>query len=266
LSRRLSSRILSVTLTVNEKSYTTSYAYDGPNRVTQIIYPDGSVVSYSYNVQGQVETVRFGDDSVTYSYDVDGAVVMEAFATGSVTNTYQYGNSLGQLTEISSALTSSDQSLFTETISYNDSNGVYQNGGIQRADFIYGDLAPAHYYLYTYDAFSRLTAATAYTASNSPLSEFWDIASITYDMNGNKISLSRSGASQTLHQTTGTDQVIGVNERRAYSYTAGGLMRQRPGGGVLNYDLLVPRKERRRLKRSPAGPGELAAWNMKGGQ
>jgi RHS repeat-associated protein len=236
-------RIVSVMLAINGCSYITGYFYDGLNRVIKIIYPDNSVVSYFYNVQGQVERIEFGNDSATYSYDVDGRVVTEKLSSGNVCNSYQYGNSLGQLTQISSAVTTNNQSLFTETISYNDTNGVYQNGNIQRSDFAYGSIVhattAAYHYIYTYDIFRRLTAATAYSSSNSPLPNSWNTTSISYDMNGNKTHLNNGGTSQTLQQATGTDQLTSINEQAAYLYTNSGLMKQRANSVALNYDLII---------------------------
>ena len=49
--------ITSETRVINGKTYTTSYAYDLANRLTQIIYPSGRYVNYTYNSSGYLTTV-----------------------------------------------------------------------------------------------------------------------------------------------------------------------------------------------------------------
>ena len=104
--------VTSTSVSMGRNNYTTQYLYDSQNRVAQIIYPDTTLVTYTYNEQGQIASVSSQGVEALYSYDVNSAIKTEQLGSNLVRN-YEYANSLGQLTQISDT-----QGLFSQTLSY----------------------------------------------------------------------------------------------------------------------------------------------------
>jgi YD repeat-containing protein len=55
---------------VNGSSHPTLFSYDLMNRLTGIVYPDGSSVSFGYDVRGRrVSATDQNNRTTTYTYD-----------------------------------------------------------------------------------------------------------------------------------------------------------------------------------------------------
>ncbi|MFZ5562400.1 MAG: SpvB/TcaC N-terminal domain-containing protein [Pseudomonadota bacterium] len=77
------------------KTYTTQFRYDTWNRIRELTYPDGEVLTYGYNAGGLLKSIsgRKGNDSYAYlnnlSYDKFEQRVFQALGNGT-TMTYAY--------------------------------------------------------------------------------------------------------------------------------------------------------------------------------
>lgn len=91
------------------RTYTTSYRYDAFNRVLDMTYPDGEVLTYDYDSAGTVRkaTGVKGGHNYTYlarmDYDKFGQRVLQETGTG-VRTTYSYDAEDRQLSNLSSKL------------------------------------------------------------------------------------------------------------------------------------------------------------------
>ncbi len=84
-------------------------------------------------------------------------------------------------------------------------------------------------YSYNYDSSSQLTGAYLYKKSGTTWNAHSSFAEkdITYDLNGNLTSLTRtssSGVASSLSYTYDGNQVSKINNRTSYAYDAGGNM------------------------------------------
>jgi RHS repeat-associated protein len=83
--------------TINSTAYTTSYAYDRQGNITDITYPDTSIVKYGYDNVGLLDTItRKAPNSSTYNYAIKelqyaptGAISYKKFGND-VISTYTY--------------------------------------------------------------------------------------------------------------------------------------------------------------------------------
>lgn len=102
-------RLVTAARTSQPKTYTTSYRYDAFNRVLDMTYADGEVLTYDYDSSGSVRraTGVKGDDNYTYlarmDYDKFGQRVLQETGTG-VRTTYTYDAADRELTNLSSKL------------------------------------------------------------------------------------------------------------------------------------------------------------------
>jgi RHS repeat-associated protein len=75
---------------------TTTYQYDGDDRVKRIDYPDGTYVTFTYDGDGNVTQLydSSGAQTVTYNYDHKNRLTSDSGATGSDTYTYDAADNL----------------------------------------------------------------------------------------------------------------------------------------------------------------------------
>lgn len=247
-------QITAVTLSITPPkgeltNYTTQYLYNCLNQVVNITYSDTFTVTYSYYMQGTIASVGTTQDSTyyaSYQYDVNGRVINESLADGALLTQRQYENSLGQLTQLSTSITSSSTPLFTETLSYTDNKSAYQDGNIQSATYSYGTPVSAktanYSYQYQYDIFGRLLSASASnTASGTPVAiPAWSMGSSSIDANGNIQSVTQGGTKITYGYLAGTNQINTRSDTTGnYTYTANGLTQKTPAGQAFIYDQLT---------------------------
>ncbi|MGH1363635.1 MAG: RHS repeat-associated core domain-containing protein [Calditrichia bacterium] len=203
------------------------------------------IVTYSYNRLGQPVSVGIpGDDDfyASYSYNALGQMTSESIhpENGStVTTSYDY-NPVGWMTDMHTP------GYFREQLDFT-SNGYlgtgYYNGDIARLSYSYlwsnslGNIPPPTNYdvEFQYDDLQRLQVANFVEAQakfgpQTPLDDY-DIGigagnEISYDHNGNILSLKRGSVFRNYTYEDGTNRVINTNGTAAldYQYDANGNM------------------------------------------
>src|SRR5271157_1412046 len=97
-------RTTGVVRTIGGKEYSTGFAYDQLNHITQIVYPDSDQANYAYDGAGNVITVS-NIASVPYAafsnYNALGQVQQIAYQNG-VNTTLKYDPATNRLNELSS--------------------------------------------------------------------------------------------------------------------------------------------------------------------
>ncbi|MCR4408546.1 MAG: PKD domain-containing protein [Anaerolineae bacterium] len=135
-------RLLTETRTIDGVAYTTGFTYDPMDRVRTMTYPDGEVVTYTYNEQGLLESMA-GQDAYVGNLDY---------------------NALGQPTrlELGNGLAT--------TYGYHDANfrleSIVTTGGLQNLNYTYDNVGNVQTMVdsvgglnltYAYDELDRLT-------------------------------------------------------------------------------------------------------------
>jgi RHS repeat-associated protein len=160
---------------------TVSYAYDLAGNRTQLVYPDGKVVTYTYDADNRLIQVDDWDKGLTrYAYDAVGRLTSATLPNG-MTTTYQY-DAANRLTKLSH--TATDNTLLS---SYS-----YELDGVgNRVQAVEALTETTRTITYTYDDLYRLIKADYSTGENFQYA---------YDAVGN-----RSTYTATITQTTVTD-------------------------------------------------------------
>ena len=218
---------------VQANSYITSYTYTAQHTIASMTYPSSQgdtplQVGYGYNLQGQVKGIGGISDYLTtnpaygrYQYNPNGQIATEFLGTNNQSLTFTYGNPLYQLT-----ILQDKQQFMTFYYSY-EQNSAYQDGNIQTAQFFFAKSdSQAYTYDYTYDAFDRLTAATA----SQDGANAWNLTNCSFDNNGNLTAVSVG----SQNYTNGFDSSHDNNQLKTitldgtpvgtYQYTTGGLL------------------------------------------
>ena len=86
-------------LTIAGQTYTTGTAYDTAGRVSQLTYPDGSVVARTYDSRNLLSTIALGGSNIdSRSFDAGGRLTSETLGNGQVvTRAYLTGDHLPAL-------------------------------------------------------------------------------------------------------------------------------------------------------------------------
>ncbi|MBP2294996.1 RHS repeat-associated core domain-containing protein [Azospirillum rugosum] len=196
-----------------------SIGYDGIGRMTSLNdTASGYDVVYGYDEQGRMVSVGTSTNATAYAtYTYGNGTVTETLMNGVATRVYTT-NALGDLQQITDPY-------FSETLYFDTrKNGQpgYSNGQIAGASYAFTwTNAPAAYDEdYTYDGFGRLTVAAN---SVNPTGSIGTATSpVTYDGNGNILSMNRGGtaASFTYQQNCNRLQSCGADQ--AFTYDANG--------------------------------------------
>ena len=196
--------------------YTTQWTYNAMDRVMSMAYPDGEVVSYTYNDQlllstmsgsgSYITSATFNElnkpDSVTFG---NGKVTSYEYWTGSVVGERPYG----ALKHMSAP------GLLDLNYTYDDVGNITRINDSQRSDS--ND--------YSYDELDRLTQRQV--TNGSPAESF------TRKEIGN--ILTASGVTYAYH-TTKKHAVVGLSTGETYEYDANGNMTRRNTGQYFKYD------------------------------
>ncbi|SDP82542.1 RHS repeat-associated core domain-containing protein [Mucilaginibacter sp. OK268] len=255
------SKVVKVTGTIMPYTITvqTNFTYDHRYRVTSVsqAYNGGSssvVAAYTYNELGLVIKKGLGFVSgSTYLQNVD----------------MRY-NIRGQLLSINNSKLSNDagvtnsdandvfglQLLYDKTDA-NLGNTAYYNGKVSAVKWMSKDGSGTSSYerafRYYYDALNRDTAAIYAERTTASTGAFntthgWDEDRISYDQNGNILSLYRNSATQGAGTHTGIDnlaytysssnpnQLLSVTDGTTASYTGAGFRNLTGGTGSYTYD------------------------------
>jgi len=218
--------MISTVRTIGSNNYTTSYSYDLANRVTQIVYPSGRIVNYTYNSSGYLTQVDTKPSSGGTDTVLASSITHKPF--GPITG-YTYGNS-----EVLSK--TYDNNYWISTL-----NTVYSGTYVQELSFgedndgnltsITDSLAAGRDETYTVDALNRLHTASGAYGSRT----------YTYDNNSNRATRVAGATTYTSTMTTSTNLLAsytdGTNTRH-FTYSASGNMltddRTFVGGGALS--------------------------------
>ncbi len=177
---------------------------------------------YSYDIFGRIEKVYVSETStrpttsvITYAYDAEGKMTSKTYPDASNANlSYSYTDK-GQLHNIAKAVSSTH---FDMTLEYNT------DGTIQSIDVKNNSLAQNEYsYSYGYNDLKQMTSANYSSVLDLPPHNSYDVKNITYDKNGNIISLDRyKGGNVLLDQLSysyqsGTNKLSSVTDAVATS-------------------------------------------------
>ena len=138
--------------------HTTNYTYDIRNRRSSINYPDGTVVLYTYTLDGQIESVTDSRGITTFAYDQRGRLIERIDPNGSFIS-YAYdprGNRIVVNSPfLSTTYSYDDLNRLQTVIDPNGGNTTYNYdnmGNRKRVAYPNGIIT-----YYTYDVLNRLT-------------------------------------------------------------------------------------------------------------
>jgi len=159
-----------------------SATYDTWNRVQTMTYPDGEVLSYSYNRAGNLQKMDGEKLGRSYAYisrigynKYEKQVYLQ-YGNGSVT-TYDYEPERQRLAQMS--VTSDTRVLMNNAYTYDAISNVL---GITNSAETTGDIGGATSHIYSYDELNRLTQASGQFRGNNYTSSY--TLSMQYDIMG----------------------------------------------------------------------------------
>ncbi len=208
------------TTTASSTNYMMQYTYDRLGNITDLTYPNSTLVSYIYNPGGQVYAVRkkapsdtvWSNVASTTSYSPLGQVGTTTFWNGVRTvNTYDAAH----LYRLSSKYTSktATSSPFLQKIDY-----TYDAASNITQITDWTQTGAAKSVSYSYDGLNRLTGASMTNASSSPYSEYY-----LYDVLGNMTYMGTTSPSNgntgSLDLEVGSAQYTYHNDATAFDIT-----------------------------------------------
>lgn len=185
-------------------SLNTTYSRDGmTGRLTSMTYPSGRVLSYSYDTNGRLSTIRLGPGAIIGPIQWTPFGPAKRWGCGTMST-----NNIERTFDLDGRVSSYSFGTITQTVEYDP---------IGRVSAI---RAPGYSYLdeqYFYDDRHRLNRMVVGTSSKQ-----W-----TYDANGNRTSYSLNGAAAKLYTMATTSNRLVSNERYdtsplTYSYDLAG--------------------------------------------
>ncbi len=185
---------------------TTSYSYDGLDRVTQVTDPDATQTKYGYDAAGNLTTLTDAGGTVTYKYDKANeqtSVTDPGASKPAAAMTYDKDGNLLKTTYASGASMSyaynAEDQLIYQTDTYKTASGTiaHLSWGSPSSHIQYdGSLISSvldqagNTTTYTYDSLDRLTEAKT-TNGSTDLADY----QYTLDPAGNLLSLDTDGSS-----------------------------------------------------------------------
>jgi RHS repeat-associated protein len=216
-------RLNEIEYVIDSTSYVIQYAFDPAGNITQITYPDDSVVQYTYFLKDLPESIQ---GFATFSYLADGSLETINFSNG-VTTDYGY-NSTGKI-QTFDAYTGTD--LLDLEYTYDDAGNItqisndystaYQQWMTTTESYTYDDLnkltSASNGFgtiSYEYDSTKRLSIdesgqVTFYTYDYDLLMSS-GTTTYTYDSNGN--TLTKSGDSEWGYHYDNANRLIEVDK------------------------------------------------------
>jgi hypothetical protein len=190
--------------------YSTKYDFVGnvlasheSHQTAQNATPDTKLTEFTYDHRGRLrsDTTKLNGGNpavVAYGYDELGRLATTTYGTGTnaVTETSEY-NIRGWLTEKSSPL-------FDMTLRYHDpvksTSSPSYTGNIAEWEWAHtgsGGDGTVNTYSFAYDPLSRLTDTRRFVGTSTTPTNSFTERSLTYDKNGNILTLERYGATAT---------------------------------------------------------------------
>ena len=192
--------ITRVVQNIDGQSYTQSYTYNDADRVINMIYPSGRIVSYDYDLAGQVERVNSsGDDGVQTLADKVIHLPFGPVASLTLGNgierlrTYDLDYRVEQLT---------DGDVFSRGLAYSSVNNI---------SAITDSFDIDQHQLFAYDDLDRLELAIGQYGEHS----------YGYDAIGNRLSYSLNGQTESYQYGDDSHRLESV-AGRSYLYDASG--------------------------------------------
>lgn len=218
------SRLRSEKVSVNSRTYSTSYQYDNLGNIAGVKYASGVSVQYVRDSVGRVTEVKDAGGTVLarYSYDAADRVVTEVVGPSSsspVSTQYEYSPQ-GWPEKIAS-------SGYTETLQY--TQGGYQNAGYysgkvaaQSVQYTLpdGSTCPREVtYRLSYDEAGRLAVAECSADGTArPAYSMGLDTPVQYDDNGNIRSVTVGAETQRYTYESGTDFVCNTDGSKRQDY------------------------------------------------
>jgi RHS repeat-associated protein len=237
-------------LKVIDNTGTTTFKYDGDNRIKQKTLPDGTTIVTSYDPVGNLKTYTDGRGTVTYSYTLVNLVQSITEPDNSQTSFSYYNNNQRQAETLPNGVVvtyaydkaghlksivaqANGTTLTSYQYSYqNPTTGAWSNL-LQTEDLFDVLKQEAFHRVYSYDSLSRLTQVNVYPLNSQTLVEQWTYG---YDAAGNRTAATRLSTHESIayHYDYGANElspmVVNGTQKTTYSYDAdGNLMSSSPG-------------------------------------
>jgi RHS repeat-associated protein len=212
----------SQTITGAPATYTTNFTYDAMDRVRTMTYPDGEIVTTSYNNQGLPDTLNGANPYVSATtYNAASQLDSLTFGNGALTD-YVYNSNNLRLTDIVTTKSGNPNPLLNLHYTFDNVGNILS---VQ-------DNARGETTNYTYDDLSRLLSANVTNGPNQ-YSRSW-----TYDAIGNISTRVEQGVTTSYQYNDATSKhaVTHLNNVLKYQYDANGNMISRDGD-TLTYDV-----------------------------
>jgi RHS repeat-associated protein len=205
--------VLSSVRVIGTQTYTTSYSYDLANRVTQIVYPSGRIVNYTYSTSGYLTQVDTKPSSGGTDTVLASSITHQPF--GPIAS-LSYGNTLSQTN------TWDDNYWLDDIVTSNGTthiqNLTYAQDYAGNLTSITDNLAAGRDETYTVDDLNRLHTASGAYGSRT----------YTYDNNGNRSTRVYGATTQTSTLTTSTNLLAsitdGTNTRHLTNSASGNVL------------------------------------------
>ena len=197
-------------------TFETDFEYDSWNRIMQIVYPDGEIVSYAYNNGGQLKSVSGikGPDNYSYiqdiRYDLYGNKKDVLYGNNTLA-TYSYDPLNLRLTKIRTYDGNSDMMQDIDYLYDNASNIVEFTNA---ADAVNGDLGGEYSMRFEYDNIYRLSAGFGdFNSFNNGTLPYQ--LSMEYSPSGNIVNKTLSATTELVGTLTNLsyDRVYSYNDR-----------------------------------------------------
>jgi RHS repeat-associated protein len=218
----LQGRVVSTAQTIPgaPATYTTYFTYDAMDRVRTMTYPDGEVVTTSYNAQGLPDTLNGANSYVSATtYNAASQLDSLTFGNGAATD-YTYNPNNLRLTDI--VTTKSGNTLLNLHYTFDNVGNI-----LSVVDTARGETTN-----YSYDDLNRLMSASITTGGNQ-YSRSWQ-----YDSIGNMTQRVENGVTTSYQYNDATSKhaVTHLNNVLKYQYDPNGNMTTRDGD-TLVYDV-----------------------------
>ena len=218
-------RITSETRVIGSQTYTTAYAYDATDHLTQITYPSGRIVTYARNSLGQVSGVTTKQNSGSSTVNVVTSVTWKPMS-----------DLLGGMTHGNGLATTAGYDL-----DYRLNSLLLQDGGTNISSLSYTYIDGINLTAVNDNVTAANNASLSYSPANrlATANGAWGNASFTYDGVGNRLTdVNTVGAVTTTRLAaydTVSNRITGMTENsaalRSYTYDNGGNINTdtRPG-------------------------------------
>ncbi|MGI6251031.1 MAG: RHS repeat domain-containing protein [Anaerolineaceae bacterium] len=209
-------RITSETRVINGQTFTTQWAYNSADQVTQMLYPDGEYLTFSYLPQGGVN--RIGAYLTGTKVNANGQISLRTFGNGTQTS-LTYGDWLNNGGRLSGLQSGQSASLLNLEFTYDSVGNILT---------ITDQLNSSQVQTFGYDALNRLTSASTNGIGQGQYSQ-----SYSYDpATGNLASKSDVGV---YTYSPSKPHAVTSAGPSAYTYDANGNMISR-NGQPISYD------------------------------